>query len=144
MKDTHFLRHPAIHNGTLLVCRGDTVCIDESKGEMTSDSPFAIASISKFYTHALVFRLIDDGKLRYDTRLTDLLPQTITDVVPRADEVTIRHLVDQNSGFPNYETDRRVDGKVLMDEILRQDRRVEFTESLAILSELPAIAAWRR
>ncbi|MDO5343709.1 MAG: serine hydrolase domain-containing protein [Candidatus Saccharibacteria bacterium] len=138
MKDTHFLRHPAIHDGTLLVQQGDTVCIDESKGEMTSDSLFAITSISKLYTYALVFRLIDEGKLRYDARLTELLPQTITGILPQADAVTIRHLVDQNSGFPNYETDRQPDGSVLMDEVLHSDRRVEFHESLEILSKLPA------
>lgn len=133
---TNFLKNKAIHDATLLVYRGGAKCIDESKGRMTNDSPFAIASVSKLYTHALIFQLIDGGALAYETKLTDVLPRDITKHLPQVEDVTIRHLVDQNTGFPNYEMDRQPNGKVLMNEIFQHDRRVEFEEVLEIVSRL--------
>ncbi|OSI11941.1 serine hydrolase domain-containing protein [Neisseria canis] len=133
----HFLKNHAVHDASLLVCRGGITCIEESKGSMTSDSPFAVASISKLYTHALIFQLIDRSGLSYGTKLTDILPHNITRYLPRAGQVSIRHLIDQNSGFPNYEQDCQPGGTVLINEIFRHDRRMELEEALEILSRLP-------
>ncbi|WP_107688040.1 serine hydrolase domain-containing protein [Neisseria wadsworthii] len=133
---TNFLKNKAIYDATLLAYRGGVKCIDESKGNMTSDSLFAVASISKLYTHALIFQLIDVGALSYGTKLTDVLSRDLTERLPQVEDVTIRHLVDQNTGFPNYEMDRQPNGKVLMNEIFQHDRRVEFEEVLEIVSRL--------
>lgn len=134
---SHFLKNKMIHDAVLLVYRGQERYIDESKGEMTNDSPFAIASISKLYTYTLVLQLIDAGQLSYQTHITDILPPHITEKLPHAKKVTIRHLLDQTSGFANYEMDHVPGKPSLMDEILQHDRRVEFDELLEILAKLP-------
>lgn len=131
------LKSKQLHEATILAYRGNHPYLEENKGQMTIDTPFAIASISKLYTYAIIFQLIDQGKLTYDTCLTTILPKNVTDRLPNADQVTVRHLVDQTSGFPNYETDRQANGRILMDDILQQDRRVEWEEALGILAELP-------
>lgn len=133
----NLLKNNAIHDATLLAYRRGAVCIDESKGEMDQDSAFALACISKLYTHTLIFRLIDRDALAYAATLTDVLPRNVTTLLPKAGKVTVRHLIDQNSGFANYEMDRLPSGSVLMDELLQCDRRVEFDEALTILSQLP-------
>ena len=131
-----FLKDKSIHHATLLAYQGDRQYLVENKGDLTIDMPIAVASISKLYTDTIVFQLLDQGKLTYSTRLTEVLPKDLTDRLPHAELVTVRHLIDQTSGFPNYETDRQTNGKILMDSILEEDRRVEWDEALGILSTL--------
>ncbi len=126
-----------IHNATVLVFRNGEKVGELSKGGMTIDSPFAIASISKLYTHAMIFQLIDQEKLHYDTKLTDLLPEVVQQL-PHGDEVTVRHMIDQTSGLANYEMEKQQNGQVLFRELIEQDRRVDFDEALKIVQALPA------
>ncbi|QLB51155.1 hypothetical protein FDP16_01545 [Streptococcus sanguinis] len=86
---------------------------------MTSDSPLALASISRLYTDAIISQLIDQS---YDTALTAILQQEITKDLPQAEQVTLRHLLDQISGFPNYEMDRQANGKVLIEDLFKAYR----------------------
>lgn len=138
---TKFLQKKAIHEGTLLVQRAGALCIEESKGQMTAETPFAIASVSKLYTYALLFQLLDAGQLTYQTTLVQALPSDITRQLPQSDQITIQHLVDHTSGLANHEMDRQPDGTVLMNEVLQQDRPVSFDEALAIVARLPTVAA---
>lgn len=133
---TAFLKDKSIHHATLLAYQGNRQYLAENKGDLTIDTPIAIASISKLYTDTIVFQLLDQGKLTYSTRLTEVLPKSLTDCLSHAEIVTVKHLIDQTSGFPNYETDRQTNGKILMDSILEEDRRVEWDEALGILSTL--------
>lgn len=134
--DCDLLKHKLIHNATLLACRADGECMELSKGGMTKDSSFYIASISKLYTHAMIFQLIDQGALYYETKLMEILPD-IARHLPYGDVVTVRHMIDQTSGFANYEMDRQPGGAVLFKEILQKDRAVDFGEALQILKTLP-------
>ena len=135
---TTFLKSRQLYEASILAYQGEQLYLEENKGQMTSDTPFAIASISKLYTDAIVFQLIDQGKLTYDTSLTDILPPEMTKHLPQAEQVTVRHLLDQISGFPNYEMDRQTNGKVLIDDLYKADRRVAFEEALEMIAELPA------
>ena len=136
--DDAILKNKKIHQATLLAYKGNQKVAELSKGSMTSDSSFAIASISKLYTHAMAFRLIDKKLFDYTSRLVDLLPAGMVGNLPNATEVTVRHLLDQTSGFANHEIDKLPDGSVLFEEILQHDRLVSVEESLRLVSELPA------
>jgi CubicO group peptidase (beta-lactamase class C family) len=60
---------------------------------------FRLASFTKQFTAMSVMLLIHDGKLRYDTRLTDIFP----DFPAYGRVITIRHLLTHTSGLPDYE-----------------------------------------
>jgi CubicO group peptidase (beta-lactamase class C family) len=60
---------------------------------------FRLASFTKQFTAMSVMLLIHDGKLRYDTRLTDIFP----DFPAYGRAITIRHLLTHTSGLPDYE-----------------------------------------
>jgi CubicO group peptidase (beta-lactamase class C family) len=60
---------------------------------------FRLASFTKQFTAMSVMLLIHDGKLRYDTRLTDVFP----DFPAYGRAITIRHLLTHTSGLPDYE-----------------------------------------
>ena len=83
------LSNKKIHQATVLAYRGRQKVAELSKGGMTCDSPFAIASISKLYTHAMTFALIDKRLLAYTSRLVDLLPADKIGYLPNAKEVTV-------------------------------------------------------
>jgi CubicO group peptidase (beta-lactamase class C family) len=61
---------------------------------------FHVASMSIPFTSTAVLRLIDQGKLTFDTRVSDIVPG-----VPNGDKITIRNLVLQNSNLPDFEDD---------------------------------------
>ena len=63
------------------------------------DAKYMLASVSKTFTATLVMRLIDQGKLSLDTKLSDALPWYRKDVGER---VNIRQLLNHTSGIPNY------------------------------------------
>lgn len=70
------------------------------KGWRTSvdhDLKYKIGSISKTYASAIIFQLIEEGKLTLDTKLSDFYPK-----VKNADKITIKHLLNHQSGIFNY------------------------------------------
>lgn len=120
------------------------VLLQKSANGLLPTDPFAAASVSKLFTHAVIFRLIDDGVLAYDGTLGELLPPTelsglhVIGGVDRSAQITVRHLIDSTSGLPDYETERQVGGGVLFDQILAADRAVTDEEALDIVRGLPA------
>lgn len=60
---------------------------------------FRLASVTKQFTATAVMLLVHDGKLRYDNRLTDILP----DFPPYGKSITIRSLLNHTSGLLDYE-----------------------------------------
>ena len=58
---------------------------------------FRIGSVTKTFTATIVFQLMQEGKLRLASTLEEHLPG----VVPRGEEITIRHLLQHRSGLAN-------------------------------------------
>jgi CubicO group peptidase (beta-lactamase class C family) len=95
-------------SGTVLIQRGDTVLFAKSYGFADRgkripnrlDTRFHIASLSILFTSTAVLRLIDQGKLSFDTHVSDIVPG-----VPNGDKITIRNLLEQNSGLPDANED---------------------------------------
>lgn len=69
----------------------------ETKRAMSPDALFEIGSLTKQMTAAAVLQLASDGKLRLDDEVIKYTPQ-----YPAAAGVTIRQLLQQVSGFPDF------------------------------------------
>ena len=67
-----------------------------SHSPLTIHSPFNLASVSTQFMAVLTIRLQEQGKLRYDQPVHELLP-----AFPYPD-ITIRHLLTHTSGLPDY------------------------------------------
>ncbi len=63
---------------------------------MTTSTEFALASITKTFTAALVLQLVDEGQLGLDEKVAPLLPEA--GLHPA---MTVRHLLDHTSGLPD-------------------------------------------
>jgi D-alanyl-D-alanine carboxypeptidase len=75
-----------------------------SKTPVTTDSGFALASISKTFTAAVVLQLVDEGRLTLDERVAPLLPAYRLDA-----RITVRMLLDHTSGLPDFFANPKID-----------------------------------
>lgn len=71
---------------------------DVAKNEpVTAATDFEIGSVTKQFTAAAILQLKERGKLRLDDKLAKFLPS-----FPHANAITIRQLLNQVSGLPEY------------------------------------------
>lgn len=73
------------------------------KGDaMTGNESFQLASLSKAMTAALVAHWVEQGKLRWDSRPADLLPEVAAKQHPTYANATLAQLLDHRSGLPTF------------------------------------------
>jgi CubicO group peptidase (beta-lactamase class C family) len=70
-----------------------------SKAGIDARTNFRLASFTKQFTAMAIMLLVDDGKLRYEEALTEILP----DFPAYGKTITIRNLLNHTSGLPDYE-----------------------------------------
>jgi CubicO group peptidase (beta-lactamase class C family) len=86
-------------DGKTLIQVGHGVRDLRSSAQVNAQTDFRLASCTKQFTAMAVILLIHDGKLRYDTRLTDVFPEFPS----YGKAITIRQLLNHTSGLPDYE-----------------------------------------
>jgi D-alanyl-D-alanine carboxypeptidase len=74
---------------------GDAVAATHAK--VTPETPFAIGSVTKTFTAALILRLADQGRLTIDDPLSRWLPD-----YPNAARITLRMLLQHTSGLADF------------------------------------------
>lgn len=75
---------------------------------MTSGTAFALASISKTFTAAVVLQLVEEGRLSLDAPVAPLLPKYKLD-----GRITLRMLLDHTSGLPDFFFGKGIDAALL-------------------------------
>ena len=92
----------------------------------------SICSISKLFTSVAIMKLYDEGKLRLDDRVSDLLPSyKLEQKYPESGPITIRTLLTHSSGLPReagypywtgpefpFPTREQIDSKLIDQETL--------------------------
>ena len=95
-------------NGTALISWHGKVILEKGYGyrnftDSSRNDPstiYQIASVTKQFTSTLILRLVEENKLSLSDRLSKFKPE-----IPRADSVTIRHLLSHTSGISDHPTD---------------------------------------
>jgi CubicO group peptidase (beta-lactamase class C family) len=105
----HELQRLHIPGAAVVVVRGDSLVhgatfgrADESGRAVTLETPFAIGSLTKSVTALAVMRLVSDGRVALDSPVATYLPWFHPAGECDSARVTIRHLLNQNSGIPSY------------------------------------------
>ncbi|WNG33057.1 beta-lactamase family protein [Archangium violaceum] len=88
-----------IHEGHVVLSRAYGLAELDSRTRATPESQYRLASLTKQFTATAVMRLVEEGKLRYDDRVVDVLPG----FPAYLREVRIRHLLHHTSGIWDYE-----------------------------------------
>ncbi len=84
-------------NGTTLFTKGYGLRDKAQNLPVTASTVFPIGSISKQFTAACVMLLVQQGKIDLNAKLATYLPN-----VPHSSEITVREILDQTSGLPDY------------------------------------------
>ncbi|MEO8396769.1 MAG: serine hydrolase domain-containing protein, partial [Chloroflexota bacterium] len=70
---------------------------------VTPQTPFILGSTSKSFTALAVMQLVEAGKVDLDAPVTKYLPWFRTSDPAASVQITVRNLLNQNSGLPTYE-----------------------------------------
>lgn len=69
----------------------------DNKIPSDTDTKYRIGSITKIFTAAIIFQLIEEKKLTLETKLSKFYPE-----IPNANAITIGMLLNHKSGIANY------------------------------------------
>src|SRR5579872_4221228 len=111
--------------GRVLYARGYGLRDRAANLPVTAATVFPVGSITKQFTAACVMLLVQRGKLDLGARVSAYLPDA-----PHAREITVRELLDQTSGLPDY-----LDDKSLLASILSGKARPDSVERFVSLVE---------
>lgn len=93
-------------------------------GDMQADSPYFIASVTKLYVTAVVMRLIEEQRLSLDDKIGKYLSEEemrglhVLKEVDYSHQITIRHLISNTSGLPDYFFHKQPDGQTAASRLL--------------------------
>lgn len=96
--------HQQGFNGNVLFSRNDSILFKrsygyahfETKQPLTDSSLFDLASISKQFTAVALLQQVERGKITFDTKVNEVLPQF------PYDNITVEHLLRHQSGLADY------------------------------------------
>jgi D-alanyl-D-alanine carboxypeptidase len=98
-----------------------------------SDTKYQVGSVTKMITATLIFRLIEDGKLKIDDKLSDFYPE-----IPNSKKITIKNLLEHTSGLGSYVVKdgeiwitKKIPEKEIFDLIMQQGVSFEPNEKVA-------------
>ena len=114
-----------------------------ARGEMESDSKFFIASVTKLYVTAVVMSLIEEKKLSLNDKICKHLPSQYTEKlhvfkgVDYSGDITVRHLISNTSGLPDYFTHKENGKSAAMDLLLQgNDDSWEFEKTVENMKKM--------
>ena len=88
-----------VKNGEVIFKKGYGYANFEWKIPNKPDTKFRIGSITKQFTATLIMKLVEEGKIKPDGKITDYLPDYRKDT---GDKVTIHQLLNHTSGIESY------------------------------------------
>lgn len=94
-----------------------------SGAPVSAQTPFVIGSVSKGFTALAVLQLAEQGELDLDAPVTAYLPWFTLADPQAAGQITLRHLLNQNSGLGYNDSTRPMwdrPGELTLDDRLRQ------------------------
>jgi D-alanyl-D-alanine carboxypeptidase len=108
-----------IRNGKLVFANGYGRRSLEDNQPVEADTLFAIGSITKQFTCALVLMLAEEGKLSVHDKVAKYFPE-----LTRANDITLLDLMNNVSGYTDYYpldfVDRRMRQEISADDLLRR------------------------
>lgn len=112
-------------------------------GEMRRNSPYFIASVTKLYVTTLVMCLMEEGKIELDDKISKYLPEEIMEglhvlkSVDYSNDITVKHLISNTSGLPDYFFYKQTNGKNSVSDLLDgNDESWHFEKTIKLVKEL--------
>lgn len=94
------------HEDRILLQRGYGLTEAGGKEEVDADTVFRLASLSKAFAGTLAALLVEEGALRWDSRVIDPFPAFALNRAGAAQRVTLRDILSHRVGLPFHTYDR--------------------------------------
>ena len=108
-----------VRDGTVALAQGYGKSSLASGEPVSTNTIFAIGSVTKQFTAACVLLLAEDGKLSVHDKVAKYFPG-----LTRAEDITLLDLMNHVSGYPDYYpldfVDRRMKAPIEVDELIRR------------------------
>lgn len=123
---------------SLSISNSDTMCT-LSSGNLSDSSLYFIASTTKLYVAAIIFRMDEKGTIHLDDPIWKYLPADVINrlhVLKGVDysrEITVRHLLTHTSGLPDYFQQKDGQGNTLFSHLKNgRDTSWSFENAVAV------------
>lgn len=97
-----------------------------SNALINADTAFRLASVSKSFAATAAAMMVNDGLIRWDTKVTDVLPNVEFSNPRYGDQITVQHILSQATGLPTHSGDNYIEEGSSFDEVVRRLRYVNF------------------
>lgn len=91
-----------------------------SGARVKATTVFRIASLSKAFATAMTGKLVRSGRLKWDTRLIDVLPFFKLSDMQAAQQATVRDIAGQRLGLPRNTFDLQLEDNVPYERLVRE------------------------
>ncbi len=122
---TNLITKDRIFSAVLCVESGDgRLSWTGAAGDMNAGSRYFLASVTKLYVTVVVMRLVEEKALNLDDSIAKFLPEEYTQGlhvlrgVDYSAQITLRNLISNTSGLPDYFFHKKSDGKSAADLLL--------------------------
>lgn len=101
-----------------------SIALAAAAGNMKKDSRYFIASVTKLFVTAVIMRLVEEGRLKLEDNISDYLPAEHMDRlhilkgVDYSGELTVKHLISNTSGLPDYFFHKQANGKTVASDLM--------------------------
>lgn len=114
-----------VFSAVLCIENGDrSIAWTGAAGDMQEDSRFFIASITKLCVTAVVMRLVEEKQIELDDKISQYIPADLCEGlhvlngVDYSSEITVKHLISNTSGLPDYFFHKQPDGSTVADRLM--------------------------
>ncbi|MEL6251275.1 MAG: serine hydrolase domain-containing protein [Bacteroidota bacterium] len=104
------LNNASCPGAAIIVVQDSSIWFEESFGlkelgtgdSIDSETVFRIGSLSKAFAAVLTGMMVEEGKLEWDTPLTEILPYFKLKTQEQTEAVEVQHLLSHSIGFPRH------------------------------------------
>jgi beta-lactamase class C len=100
-----------VHDGEVLLEQGFGVTEVGSKDAVSEETVFRLASLSKSFAGAVAAQLVDEGALRWDSRIADQLPALKLPSASAAAQLTVLNILSHQVGLAYNTLDRDLEAE---------------------------------
>ena len=101
-----------VHNGRILSARGYGITDTRAAEPVDAHTVFRLASLSKAFAGTMTGLLVNDGTLRWDSKLTHYLPNFQLNDPYAAQQITVADLLSHRVGLKHNAYDRDLEANV--------------------------------
>lgn len=97
-----------------------------TREQLTPDTVFRLASLSKPVSATAASVLVNEGRITWDTTITSVLPKVSFKNTRYGNQLTLRHALSQSTGLPRHTYSHYIDQNMNYSDVVNRLRYVNF------------------